>query len=289
MIAVIGGTGTTGREVVRGLNAAGADFRCIVRDTDRAEGQLGDGVALVDGDLTDPATIEAGCTGCETLFLLSGDSPAMAEQQTGAIDAAVRAGVRRIVQSSGMMVDPAMMIPRLRVDIEDHLKACGVDWTILRPNFFRQNLLKSAGAVRAEDRMIMPFAPDVPIAMIDVRDTADAAVRVLTADGHAGTTYELTGKPVTLDACAAALSPILGKEVTYVQAPLDMAQNMMRDQGAPDWALDHIANIVACIEGGGLSRATGDVEKLIGRAPRTLDDFFSRYVMAFGGGRGAGF
>ena len=286
MLAVIGSTGTTGREVVAGLQTAGAEFRCIVRDTDRAAGQLGDDIALVEGDLADTESIEAGCAGCETLFLLSGDSPVMARQQIGAIDAAVRAGVSRIVNSSGMMLDPAMMIPRLRVEIEDHLKACGVDWTILRPNFFRQNLLKSAVAVRAEDRMIMPFPPDMPIAMIDVRDTADAAVRVLTGEGYAGATYELTGAPVTLDECAAALSPILGRDIAYVQAPLEMAQNTMRDQGAPDWALDHIANIVACIEGGGLSRATDDVDKLTGRAPRHLDDFFSRYKMAFGGGRG---
>ena len=43
MIAVIGGTGTTGREVVTGLEAAGAAFRCIVRD-ERAAGLLGDDV-----------------------------------------------------------------------------------------------------------------------------------------------------------------------------------------------------------------------------------------------------
>jgi uncharacterized protein YbjT (DUF2867 family) len=286
MIAVIGGTGTTGREVVAGLLAAGADFTCIVRDVDRAEGQLGDAVALAEGDLADPASIEAACRGCETLFLLSGDSPAMADQQKGAIDAARRAGVRRIVNASGMMLDPAMMIPRLRLEIEDHLKASGAEWTLLRPNFFRQNLLRTAAAVRIEDRMVLPFPPDVPIAMIDVRDTADAAVRVLTEDGHAGATYALTGIPVTLQECAAALSPILGKDVAYVQVPLAEAQATMREQGAPDWVLDHFANITDCIESGGLSRETDDFENLTGYPPRGLDDFFARYIMAFGGGRG---
>ncbi len=289
MIAVIGATGTTGREVVKGLREAGAAFRCIVRDTGRAEGQLGDDVALIEGDLADPATIEAGCAGCGTLFLLSGHGPALAEQQSGAIDAATRAGVRRIVKSAGMMVDPAMMIPRLHLAAEDHLKAAAADWTILRPNFFRQNLLNAAGAVRAEDTMTMPFPAAMPIAMVDVRDTAAVAVRVLTEDGHSGVTYELTGAPVTLDDCAAALSRVLGKDVVYVQAPLEAAQAMMRENGAPDWTLDQVADIVTSIESGGLSRATGNVENITGRAPRTLDDFFSRYVMAFGGGRGAGF
>ena len=289
MIAVIGGTGTTGREVVKGLQEEGARFRCIVRDAERAQGMLGDDVAVVEGDLADPATVEAGCRDCEALFLLSGHSPAMAEQQINAIDAAKRAGVRRIVKSAGMMVHPEMMIQRLHVEAEDHLKESRADWTILRPNFFRQNLLNAAGVVREQDKIIMPFPADVPIAMIDVRDTAAVAVKVLTEDGHAGVTYELTGVPVTLNECAAALTRALGKNIAYVQAPLEKAQAMMRENGAPDWALDQIANIVTCIEQGVLSRATGDVEKLIGRAPRTLDDFFSRYIMAFGGGRGAGF
>jgi uncharacterized protein YbjT (DUF2867 family) len=286
MIAVIGGTGTTGREVVKGLADAGASFRCIVRDPDRAAGQLGDDIALVEGDLADPATIEAGCAGCESLFLLSGHGPVMAEQQKGAIDAARRAGVRRIVKSAGMMVNSAMMIPRLHIEAENHLKASGVDWTILRPNFFRQNLLNTAGAVREQNKMIMPFPADVPIAMIDVFDTADVAVHVLGQEGHSGATYELTGAPVTLNECAAALSRALGREVVYVQAPLDAAQAMMRDRGAPDWALDQVANIVSCIEDGELSRATGDVEKITGHSPRTPDDFFTDYIMAFGGGRG---
>lgn len=288
MIAVIGGTGTTGREVVKGLLATGADIRCIVRDAERAAGVLGDDVDLVEGDLADPATIEAGCRGCVSLFLLSGHSPVMAEQQKNAIDAAKRAGVGRIVKSAGMMVDPEMMIPRLHVEAEDHLKQSGIDWTILRPNFFRQNLLNAAGAVRAEDKMIMPFPADMPIAMIDVRDTADVAVRVLTEDGHSGVTYELAGDPVTLSECAAVLSGALGKDVVYVQAPLEMAQTMMRDQSAPDWALDQVANILTYIDRGGLSRATDDVEKLTGRAPRSLGDFVTDYIMAFGGGRGAG-
>ena len=287
MIAVIGGTGTTGREVVKGLQEAGVAFRCIVRDADRAQGMLGDDVAVAEGDLSDPATVEAGCRGCESLFLLSGHSPVMADQQKNAIDAANRAGVRRIVKSAGMMVDRQMMIPRLHVETEDHLKESGVEWTILRPNFFRQNLLNAAGAVRGQDKIIMPFPADVPIAMIDVRDTAAVAVKVLTMDGHAGVTYELTGVPVTLNECAGVLTQALGKVVAYVQAPLETAQAKMRENGAPDWALDQVANIVACIERSGLSRATGDVEKITGRPPRTLDDFFADYLMAFGGGRGA--
>ena len=57
MIAVIGGTGTTGREIVKGLREAGAAFRCIVRDTGRAEGQLGDNVVLIEGDLAAEAAL----------------------------------------------------------------------------------------------------------------------------------------------------------------------------------------------------------------------------------------
>ena len=36
MIVVIGGTGNTGRALVKALSAKGLDFKCLVRDMDKA-------------------------------------------------------------------------------------------------------------------------------------------------------------------------------------------------------------------------------------------------------------
>lgn len=281
MIAVIGGTGTTGKHVIAELQALGAEFKCIVRDEGKAREALGPDVALVTGDVSDAATVEAGCAGCDALFLLSPHNPALGKHQSEAIDAAKRAGVTRIVKLAGMMTNPEMQIPAQHGIAERHLQESGTDWTIVRPNFFMQNLLNTAPAVKGQGKMIMPFPGDVPIGMIDVRDSAAVCARALTEDGHTEKLYELTGALVTLNDAAAALSTALGSEVPYVQAPLEMAQKMIRDQGAPDWAAEHVGNIVRDIEAGTMSRDTGQVVALLGRPPRTLADFMADHVALY--------
>lgn len=281
MIAIIGGTGTTGKYVIEELSRKGASFRCIVRDAERAREALGDGVETVIGDISDPATVEAGCAGCDTLFLLSPHNPALGQQQSDAIDAAKRAGVTRIVKLAGMMTNPDMRIPAQHGIAERYLQESGTAWTIVRPNFFMQNLLNTAGAVKGQGKMMMPFDPETPIGMIDARDSAAVCAAALTEDGFAEKLLEVTGGLVTLNECAAALSSVLGTEVPFVQAPLEMAQKMAMDNGAPDWAAEHIGNIVKDIEAGTMSRDTGTVAEILGRPARTIAGFFKDHAALF--------
>lgn len=283
MIAVIGGTGTTGKYVVEELKALGANFKCIVRDQANAREVLGPDVDLVTGDISDAGTIESGCAGCDALFLLSPHNPALGQQQSDAIDAAKRAGATRIVKLAGMMTNPAMRIPAQHGIAERHLQESGTAWTIVRPNFFMQNLLNTAPAVKGQGKMIMPFPGDVPIGMVDVRDSAAVCALALTADDHAERLYELTGALVTLNDAAAALSEALGSDVPYVQAPLEMAQKMIRDQGAPEWAAEHVGNILRDIEARTMSRDTGQVAELLGRPARTLSQFMADHAEMFRG------
>ena len=230
MITVIGGTGTAGKFVVRKLQDRGADFRCIVRDEASAREKLGDGVALVRGDISDPASIEAGCAGSDKLFLLSAISPTLGRKESDAIDAAKCAGVSRIVKLAGMMVNPEMLIPSQHMIAQRHLQESGTDWTIVRISFFMQNLLKTAPAVKRQGKMIMPFPDDVPIGIIDVRDAAAVCVKALTEDGHSGKLYELTGAQVTLNDVAAALSAALQGDRRQLKADVQVDQVRGRNQ-----------------------------------------------------------
>ena len=281
MIAIIGATGTTGKYLVQELAGKGVEFRCIVRDADRTREVLGDGVALATGDISEPATVEAACAGCDALFLLSPHNPALGQQQSDAVDAAKRAGVTRIVKLAGMMTNADMRIPAQHAIAERYVEESGAAWTIIRPNFFMQNLLNTAGVVKGQGKMMMPFDPEVPIGMIDARDTAAVCATVLTEDGYAGKLLELTGGLVTLNDCAAALTAVLGKEVPFVRAPLEIAQKMAAENGAPDWAVEHIGNIALDIEARTMSRDTGTVAEILGRPARTIAGFFDDHAAQF--------
>lgn len=285
MIGVIGGTGTTGRGVVAALQAKGADFRCLVRDTEKAAETLGSDVELVQADVADPATIEAGLAGCDKLFLLTGHSPVMGEQQISAIEAAKRAGVTHVVKLSGgdaiVQEVTEAKIGRAHWEIEQALQASGLEWTILRPGFFMQNFLNMAGMVKGQGKVMMPVPADVAIGMIDVRDTGDVAAEILTSEGHNGKSYFLAGIEATPSDFTAALSSELGKEIPFIQVPLEGAVGAMKERGMPDWLIDHQATLMTILAEGNMGGTNGYVEQFSGHAPRTLEGFVKDNAGAF--------
>ncbi len=285
MIGVIGGTGNTGRAVVAALQAKGADFRCLVRDLGKAAETLGSDVELVQADTADAATIEAGLAGCDKLFLLTGHSPAMGEQQIAAIEAAKRAGVKHIVKLSGgdavATPDCPSKIGQAHWQVEEALKASGVEWTILRPGLFMQNFLNMAGMVKEQSKIMMPVPADVEAGMIDVRDTADVAAEVLTGDGHNGQSYSLASANRTPGDVAAVLSAELGREIAFVQVPMEGAVGAMKERGMPEWLIDHQSALMGLLATGVLAQTNDNIEKITGHPARTLEDFAHDFAGAF--------
>lgn len=288
MIGIIGATGTTGRGLVAALKEKGAAFRCLVRDTAKAAETLGSDVALVQADLGDAASIEAGLQGCDKLFLLSGHSPVMVEQQLNAVNAAKAAGVKHIVKLSGgsfiIQEDSPAMIGRGHWQIEQEIRKSGLDWTFLRPGFFMQNFLNMAEAIKGMGKVMMPVPADVGLGMIDVRDTADVAATILTTDGHAGQVYELSGPDITPAEAVAAIGEAIGKEITFVPVPMEGAIGAMKERGMPDWLVDHQSTLMGIAAAGNMASYGNDlIETLAGHAPRSPADFARDHAAAFKG------
>jgi uncharacterized protein YbjT (DUF2867 family) len=288
MIGIIGATGTTGRALVAALKQRGAEFRCLVRDAATAAEKLGGDVELFEADLADAASIEAGLQGCDRLFLLSGHSPVMVEQQLNAVNAAKAAGVGHIVKLSGgsfiIREDTPAMIGRGHWQIEEAIKASGLDWTFLRPGFFMQNFLNMAEMIKGMGKAMMPLPADVGLGMIDARDTADVAAAILTGDGHGGQVYELSGPDVSPAEAVAAIGDAIGKEIAFVSVPMEGAVAAMKERGMPDWLVNHQSTLMGIAANGDMASYGNDlIEKLAGHAPRTPADFARAHAAAFSG------
>lgn len=102
MILVTGATGTTGSEVVKQLSPKGARVRAFVRDLNKAAGLRGPAVELVQGDMSQPATLDAALQGVERVYLVSPAHLRQVEWQGNVIEASKRAGVRHIVKLASM-------------------------------------------------------------------------------------------------------------------------------------------------------------------------------------------
>ena len=124
--------------------------------------------------------------------------------------------------------------------LSDHeLMVSGLQWTILKPHFFMQNLLASAGTIAGQGALYYAFG-EGRLGLVDTRDVAEFAARVLAEpDGHAGKTYTLTG-PATLsgDEMARTLAAAAGRAVKYVPVPLEAARAAVLEMGASAWIAD---------------------------------------------------
>ncbi len=287
MIAVIGATGKIGGEAVKALRRKGAAFRCIVRDPEAAAGKLGPDVDLVEGDLSDPIALRSTLRGMERLFLVCGLDPMLARLEINAIEAAGEAGVSHVVKSSAAwpMIEPhsPTEVGRQHLEVECALEASGLEWTILRPSFLMQNSLSQASRVANESRIALPVPGDAVVGMVDTEDVGACAAEALTGDGHAGRTYHLTGAAITFAEVAAAFSRVLGREIRLDVVPEAQARSNMNEARLPDWMIAHFLGIGRLLSRNELAEVTGDVEAILGRAPRDVAHYVEKNAAAFGG------
>lgn len=284
MITVAGSTGTIGSELVRLLAAAGADTRALLRDTSKARPLPH--VAWVRADLADPAARESALLGTSRLFLLTGNDPGFGGLQIDVIRTAERLRVAHVVKLSalGASDHSHSWIAREHWQVEQALQGTRISWTILRPHAFMQNWLgEVAESVRAEDAIYSPIAGG-RVPFIDTRDIAAVAAEVLLhPEAHAGKKYFLTGGvAVGYADLAAALSHATGRTITYRPISMAEARARLAARGVAAASIDAVLAIAEYQKNGGpTATVSPNVERLLGRPPRTIHDFVRDHIGAF--------
>jgi len=286
-ILVTGATGNVGSLLIPKLTNLGADVRALIRDDSKAQGLKDAGVEVVVGDLEKPDTLDAAFRGVDKVFLITPPNPNQVIQAENGIQAAKRTGSPVIVRlSAGAVKEMPGALPRFsgqHAEIDGMLKASGLPYNIIRPHFFMQNTMMAAQSVASEGVVYMAFK-DGKVGMVDVRDVADVAVKVLTEDGHEGKTYALTGPAsISFHDVAAALSKALGKRVNYVNVPLEAAREGMIGMGLSEWFADAMSEYFQAYNEGFGDFTTTDVEKVTGNPPaptRLLPTTSPRYSAA---------
>jgi NAD(P)H dehydrogenase (quinone) len=215
VIAVTGSTGELGGRVAARLAEREVEQRLLVRDSSRAPVLPGAEASQV-SDYGAREEMSAALAGADTLFLVSFEEVRnRAELHMAAIDAAVAAGVGRIVYTSflGAAPDATFTLARDHFHTEEHLRSSGAAWTALRDSIYLDFVPFFAG----EDGAIRGPAGEGRVAPVARDDVADVAASVLTSDGHEEGAHELTGaEALTLADWAERLSQTLGREIEFV-------------------------------------------------------------------------
>ena len=119
---------------------------------------------------------------------------------------------------------------------------------------------------------------------MDTEDIGAVAARALSEPGHEGQAYTLTGpEALSDDDVAARLSAVLGRRITHVQVPVEAVEESLRTAGYPQWNVDAVTELFALYASGHAGAVSPDIERVLGRPARSVDDFAREHRAAFGG------
>ena len=282
MILLTGVTGKTGGATASALLDKGAPLRALVRDEAKAGDLKSAGVELVVGDIADAGTVRKALAGAEKAFLTLPNGEHQLANEKQFTDLAKEAGVKHLVKMSSMeaVPDAQTPIPRGHWAAEEYIRASGLEWTMVKPNFFMQNLLASAGMIKEQRKFSLPMG-DGTTGMADTRDIGAVCAEVLTGDGHGGQSYEITGPEViTFYEVAERFSEVLGEKVEYLPMPMETFRERMTNVLAP-WHLDAVCELFREIDEIGLDHTTDTFKQLMGREPTSLRQFIEDHIALF--------
>jgi uncharacterized protein YbjT (DUF2867 family) len=285
-ILVTGATGNVGSAVLGNLGTTEVNLRTLAHDEAKAQSLKDRGVEAVVGDFLEPETMIPALQGVSTVLLITPIHPEQVTQASNVIKAAKESGNDpRIVRLSVHQAshEAPSRNSRQHAQIEDEVRSSGLPYTLLRPTTFMQNTLATARTVASEGKIYQPFK-DGKLGMIDARDIGEVAAKVLTEEGHEGKVYTLTGPAaISFYEVAEALSEVLGKEVRYVNIPLEDAKRAMLNMGLSEWRADVLIEYAKAHSEGYSNFTTEDVEQLTGHPATSYKEFATDFERVFRG------
>jgi uncharacterized protein YbjT (DUF2867 family) len=288
-VLVTGATGTVSTALIGALKGKpGIKVRALVHSEEKAEALKRDGVEVAMGDLEEPDTLPGAFEGVDILFLLTPASALEPSMGSNAVMAARQAKVKYIVRNSAIKAghDAPNRNGRLHAQVEDAVKASGIPWTILRPHYYMQNLLSSAGSVASDGKLYINLGQG-RLGTIDGRDVGVFAAKVIeNAPAHAGKIYNPTG-PESIDMASAVetLSRVLGKPVDYVALPPEATQQAMLGYGFSRWFVGNVVDYGRAYSEGWGDFVTNDFKDVTGHEARSFQQFATDFAPAFGGSK----
>jgi NAD(P)H dehydrogenase (quinone) len=272
-IAITAASGQLGRLVIRSLKSRGhtADVVALVRSPEKAADL---GVAVREADYDRPETLDRALSGVDSLLLISGPEVGKrVAQHRSVIEAAKRAGVKRIVYTSALHADvsPLDIAPDHRAT-EEALRASGVPYTIVRHGWYTENYTGSIPGALAGGALL-GSANGARISSATRADYAEADAVVLTSEGHEGKTYELAGDEAwTFEDLAAEISRQSERTIPYRDLLPAEYVATLQSFGLPHGLARAIAGWDVAAAQGALFDESRTLSRLIGRPTTPLSD-----------------
>lgn len=282
MILVTGAAGKTGRAVVAALAHAGAAPRALVRRPSQIDQLTHLGAHdVVLADMLFPADLHRALDNTRVLYHICPNvSPHEVEIGRNVLAAARAAGIEHLVLHSVLHPQTEGMPHHWnKLRVEQALLESGLNFTILQPTAYMQNLLGGWNLIAEKGILRNPYPVETRLSLVDLEDVAEVAALVLTEPGHKGATYELAGTPpLSQTQVAQILGVALGRLVRAEAEPIEDWEARARSAGIGDEQRGMLSAMFRYYAAHGLKGNPHTLRWLLGREPTALDEFARRSI-----------
>lgn len=275
-ILVTGASGQLGQLVLEELIQAGAKrVIATTRHPDRLSAFKKKGVEVRMADFEDAVSLAKAFKGAERILLISTDAIGRRlAQHQAAINAAVKAGAGYIAYTS-FVHGPTSSITFApeHMGTEDAVQSSGLEWTLLRNNFY-MDMLPQKLAPAVASGILAALPGNGAVGYVSRLDCARAAAAALISSRWDNKAVDITGPAaVSYSDLAAMASDIFGRRVSYQPLSEEALRQGMGQAQLPEPVIDMLISFEKAIANGELKTVSNDVETMTGKPPRDAASF----------------
>lgn len=281
-VLVTGAAGKTGLAIIRALARHQHDIRAMIfRETQEALVRQAGATQVAIGDIRQQTHLKDALEGCQAIYFIC---PNMAadEQSIGrkVIAAARKAGINHFVYHSVFHPQTEKMPHHWqKMRVEELLFESGLNYTILQPAPYMQNILAYWPSIVKEGRLALPYNSETIINMVDLIDVAEAAAAIIGNDNHFQAVYELCGREnLSQRAVVQILGELLNRPVKNQFTDREEWAATARANGLGNYQVETLLAMFRYYEQFHFPGNSFMLTQLLGRPPFGFRDFLRRYL-----------
>ncbi len=295
-IVMTGASGQYGRAAIELLlqRMPAENLILMTRTPTKLEEYAQRGCRIRRGDFDDPASLVEAFKGADRLLLISGTRVGKRiAQHKAAIEAAEQAGVKHLVYTSFIAItkkNPSVAVQDHLVT-EDMIRASRLEWTIMRDAHYADAMIVNAGPNFIASGVWASSSSPGRETLVWRDDCVECAVAVLCGEGHERQIYNITGSELlSLQEVCETLSDVTCRPIQWVDTDDEGMYAIFDAMGIPrepvddqvvkgiSWNSDDMVTFERAVREGYFSVISDDVERLLGRPPRSVRELVEANV-----------
>lgn len=277
-------TSLTGKAVVKAMASRDLEVRAMIHSARNCDAMLSLGAKeIVTGDIASRDDLLSAMTGMDSVYYIS---PTAREDEAEigkmAIRVAKEAGVRRFIYQSVLhAIEPELPHHRQKLEVERALVDSGLDYSIVQPAPFMQNILNAKEALLRNHIFVQKFFTGRNstnlINLIDADDFGNCVAEIALGRGYQYSTLELCGpQNLSVSDILSAMEKVIGQEIELRYVPDDELRKSMTEREAPDYSIETLLKMFRHYNEGDFCGSPFTASAILKKLPTSFIEFLNR-------------